>query len=111
MVEVISGVMRFTGIAIAEVSIDKREPTLKMTAKAAFVDPRTGDTHGWTTGGQWSPATIEKMGELIALMENDLAIKHLEGAGSSPSTGVAVARPGISGGLGEHLAGRDGDSI
>lgn len=84
---------------------------LEFTAKAAFVDSKTGETHGWTHAGTatWSPATIEKLKELRALMEVDLGRLHMEGGGEvlvGPASVGSAVPSDFEGGLGEHLGGR-----
>lgn len=109
----IQGAPKFSGLAVGEITVNKMGPTLKMEAKAAFVDPKTGSTHGWTTGNQWSPTTVVKLGELLALMEEDMARIHFDGGGTTSDSPITPVRqvPGVSGGLGEHVAGRDGDQV
>ena len=113
----IHGSPKFSGLAIGELTLNKLGPTLKLEAKAAFVDPKTGSTHGWTTGSQWSPTTIAKLGELLALMEMDMGRAHFEGGGV-PLEGAIVGTPGPQqgrltpmGGLSEHVVGVDAESI
>jgi hypothetical protein len=106
---VISGNPKYVGITVGEFSVNLMDATVKMRAKAAFVDPRTGATHGWTEGGVWSPDTILKMRELVAAMELDLSRQHFtDGATSSDS--ALAGPPGLAGGLGEHV-GSDGDQV
>jgi hypothetical protein len=113
----IVGQPKFTGLVIGELTINKMAPTTKITAKAAFVDPNTGVTYGWTTaeGALWSKETLEKLNELTAYMEADIARIHFADGGSSAGVigapilaGPAVASAG--GGLGEHL-GTDAPSV
>ena len=80
-----------------------------LEAKAAFVNSRSGETHGWTTNRQWSPAVLEKMKELRSLMEIDLGMLHLEGGGEILVTPVHALQGPQSGsrtggGLGEYVA-------
>ncbi len=108
----ISGSPKFSGLAIGEISINLLQ-TLTIAAKAAFVDPKTGATHGWTEQKtQWSRETIAKLYELTALMENDMAIVHFsDGMPSTVSSVIApAAKPGLGGGLGEHLGTDKGDA-
>lgn len=109
--EVISGNIKFSGIAIGELTVNRMGPTLKMEAKAAFVDPKTGVTHGWTTGSQWSKETVAKLNELFLLMEADLAKAHFVDAGTSDDGPVTISRPTGVGGLGEHVIGREGEQV
>lgn len=99
----IQGRAKFDGIAVGEGTFSFLGTTLKFEGKAAFVNSRTGDTHGWTTNTQWSPAVIEKLKELRAAMELDLGRLHLADGGEVlVGTGSSVARDS-GGGLGEHL--------
>ncbi len=86
----IRGNAKFDSISVGEFSGSFLGSTLAFEAKAAFVNSKTGDTHGWTKNGQ---------GRL-----------HLEGGGEvlvSTSTGL----PRVSGGgLGEHFSGDSGGS-
>lgn len=102
----------FNGIALGELSVNFLESPAKVVAKGAFINTTTGQTHGWTTCHQWSPDTIEKLRELRALMERDMAALHfVDGAVSpmgSPTTGGGGLKDGFKG-LGERLgAGDDG---
>lgn len=103
----IRGNAKFDGIAVGELSVNFMGPTVKATAKAAFVATGSGATHGWTTNESWSPETMSRLRELRAQMEVDLAKIHFG------EDGLAVGEaPGQSpGGLGEHLAAAEGRSI
>ena len=106
----IRGTPKFDGVVVGEIKIVFTGLQLQFEAKAAFVDSKTGETHGWTnaTASAWSPITIDKMKELRALMELDLGKLHLEGGGEVlvGPTGVAPhTSAGFEGGLGEHLGG------
>lgn len=110
----IEGAPKFGGLAVGEFTCSLLGATVQLKAKAAFVDKRTGQTHGWTegSGNLWSTATLQKMRELVELMEADLARVHFDNAATAP-TAVATdptASPGLSGGIGEHLKG-DGAQI
>lgn len=108
----IRGVAKIDGLAVGEFAVKFLGPQLEFTAKAAFVNHKTGETHGWTnaTSSSWSAATIEKLRELRALMEIDLGRIHLEGGGevlvAPQSAHVAASGNGASSdvsGIGEHL--------
>lgn len=104
----IRGQPKFDGLAVAKFNVSFLGSTLEFVAEAAFTDSKTGQTHGWTRNTQWSPATIEKLKELRALMETDLGGLHLDGGGEvlvGPTTVMNAARRGLApdGGLGEHL--------
>ena len=51
-------------------------PSVSLVAKAAFVSSETGQTHGYTTHERWSPAVTEKLNELRALLEREIACVH-----------------------------------
>lgn len=111
----IRGTPKFDGVAVAEGSFSFLGNGPAIEAKAAFVNTKTGDTHGWTTNKVWSRATIEKLQELRALMEIDIGQRHLEGGGESlmgPAT-LAGASGGLRepGGLSAHLAGDGTPSV
>jgi len=97
----IRGTAKFDGLALGEGSFNFLGPTTHLEAKAAFINSQTGDTHGWTKNIAWSPAVMEKLKELRALMEADLGRIHLSG-GDFASPYSAPNRPDM-GGLGEHL--------
>ncbi len=107
----IDGNPKYTGLTIGEFTCNLLGSTVKLTAKAAFVDPRTGTTHGWTTCDSWSQETMEKMREFSAAMEADLARQHFQGYAPA-TTALDISKPaGVpSGGLGEHVTG-DGDQV
>jgi len=105
----IEGSLKCSGIAVGEFSVNLLDATVRMRAKAAFIDPKTGATHGWTEGGVWAPATVAKMRELVALMEEDLARQHFVG-GVEAVNASAASLGGLAGGLGEHI-GDDGEQV
>jgi len=104
----IKGTPKIDGIAVGEFVVKFTGPQVQFTAKAAFVNNKTGETHGWTDAlsASWSPTTMEKLQELRALMEIDLGRLHLEGGGEvlvGPRSAAPVAQQAHEGGLGEHL--------
>jgi hypothetical protein len=101
----IKGVTKFDGVAVGEFTAVFLGPTLEFKAKAAFVDSKTGETHGWTTNSTWSPPTIAKLKELREMMELDLGMKHLESGGELTANTVTAQRGGAQPptGLGDHL--------
>lgn len=105
----IRGTAKFDGLAIGELSANLLGPTVKLTAKAAFVDSGSGNTHGWTTNESWSPETMSKLRELRAAMEQDLARMHF-GEGLTERSEVFGGQT-PSGGLGEHLGEQDGRQL
>jgi hypothetical protein len=103
----IRGNARFDGVAVLEGSFSFLGASNGLEGKAAFVNSKTGDTHGWTTNKQWSPQVLEKLKELRALMEVDLGQLHLEGGGevlvAPTGAGTVLSESRGTGGLGEHL--------
>ena len=95
--------VKFDTIRVAEITVSFLESPAVVTAKAAFVNTKSGATHGWTTGKRWSDETMAKLVELRELMERDLSVTHFEdGATSSPTTSGGSVREAFQG-LGEHL--------
>ena len=94
----------FNGLEVIEVEIDFFKDS--MTAKAAYINTKTGYTHGWTSGGStlWSKETKEKLTELKKLMELDMAKKHFGDAAPAQTDKPGLTPP--SEGLGEHVSGR-----
>lgn len=95
---------KFDTIRVAEISVNLLETPALISAKAAFVNTKTGATHGWTTCKSWSEETVAKLRELRESMERDLANTHFEdgSSSSSPTTSGGSVREGFQG-LGEHL--------
>lgn len=81
----------------------------KLEAKIAFVNTQTGQTHGWTTHRQFSPAVIAKLRELTTMMEEEVAAIHFSDQMTTPAQGPALSAPSDGlGGLGELL--REGEA-
>ncbi len=103
----IRGNPKFDGMAVLEGSFSFLGASNGLEGKAAFINSKTGDTHGWTTNKQWSPQVIEKLKELRALMEVDLGQLHLDGGGevliASSTTGASLPEGRGMGGIGEHV--------
>lgn len=91
----------FNGIALGELSVTFLENPPRITAKAAFINTVTGQTHGYTTCYQWSAETVAKLKELRALMERDISVLHFTDAGGS----VVAASTTGGGGIGETFKG------
>lgn len=102
---------RFNHVAVAEIAVNFLDYPAKVVAKAAFVNGQTGQTHGSTTCQQWSEVTLQKLRELRAAMEQDLAVLHFAdaGPGASSTTGSGSIASQFKG-LGEHL-GAAGDEV
>lgn len=97
-----TGTPRFNQLAVGEVEVDFTASPIKIEVTAAFVDSRSGETHGWTKGygGIWSEETRNRLVELRESMEQDLAKLHFEGVGSTTTQGGVEFEPG---GITEHL--------
>lgn len=103
----------FDGMAVGEISVTFVEQPFKVTAKAAFVNTKNGQTHGWTTCSQWSAATLDKLRELRELMERDLEAIHFADSSfsSTPTTSMGSGSlPSQFKGLGEAL-GTNADDV
>jgi hypothetical protein len=101
---VIVGNVRFTGLAAAEGTFSFISSTgVQLKAKAAFVDPKTGKTHGWThTEMGWSKETLVALENLRTCIERDLSRVHfteMDGFSADSET----TRAGTPGGIGESL--------
>jgi hypothetical protein len=94
--------------AFNAVAILKIEPILFNTndvvlvAQGAFVNTDNGSTYGSTTCRRWSKPTLDKLAELRALMEEDLASLVFQRHAPTANAGAAQADPG---GIGEELRG------
>ena len=105
------GTPQFNGLVLASGSFDFTGTGGKLEGKAAFVDTRTGRTHGWTNGTQWSPETLECLSMLRTAMEGDLAMQHLRGDSALPVAGdTNDDEPAPAGGLAEHLGSKGEDA-
>lgn len=99
-----TGTPRFDGISIGELTANFMQGpgVVAMKAKVAFVNSKTGATHGFAHHEQWSPAVIAKLKELTELMEEDVSRVQFSDAGA-PGIGASQSSTGPVGGLGEHL--------
>jgi len=100
------GVMKPDGVRVLELKCSFiNPPSGGLTAKAAFVDSKTGHTHGFTEHMVWSPDTLLKLRALRDAMELDLQAAHFTDPEESP---IASVKKEDGGGLADHLS--DGDS-
>lgn len=100
-----TGTPIFDALAVTVIEINRLKKTL--VADAAFVNTKTGATHGWTKGEGtiWSEETKAAAAALEACVERDMARQHF---GSLP-TELGSTVPGQPAqGLGEHLSDSDG---
>lgn len=103
------GSIVFDGLAITTVEADTLNKTL--SARAAFVDSKTGETHGWTEaqGTVWSEKTKAALAALITSMEQDMGRLHFASIPAAPVPDAGSrSEPG---GLGEHLQDHDAPSV
>jgi len=93
------GTPKADALALAELSANLLGSTVVLHGKAALVNTKTGDTHGWTTGSgsTWSKQTLQLLLELCESMERDIARRDFD---SVEGPGAEAAPEG----LGEHLS-------
>jgi hypothetical protein len=90
-------------MVVARIAIDFLQNPIKFDATFAFISTRKGTTPAFANAasGAWSSATMEKLKELCACMEMDMARAVLTGGATSsaagPKSGLAPE------GLGEHV--------
>lgn len=99
----ITGTPKISGLAVLDLTAEIRATGCTLSCKAAWVDTTRGSTHGWTKGegAIWSKETVERLLELAAAMEMDLAALHFNEARRPDA---ATERPLAElGGLAEHL--------
>lgn len=99
-----TGTPKFDSLSIGELAANFMQGpgVISMKAKVAFINSKTGATHGFTHHEQWSPATIAKLKELAELMEEDVSRVQFSEA-SAPGIGTSQSSTGPIGGLSEHL--------
>lgn len=103
------GTPAFNAVAILKIdAVHFHHNSVALVAHGAFVNTDTGSTYGSTTCRQWSKVTLDKLAELRALMEEDLAALVFQ---RQPSTSASLV-PVEPGGLGEALRGeRDAPQV
>ena len=96
------GIPAFNAVSVLRIeAIDFHNAGVSMTAHGAFVSTETGKTYGKTTCHNWSKPTLDKLAELRALMEEDLArMVFTQARATTPM--LEQAEPG---GIGEELRG------
>jgi hypothetical protein len=94
-----TGTPVFDSLKVLELWVDVLQSS--MQCKAAFVNTKTGHTHGWTEGRgtMWSKETKKRLDALKESMEMDLMKVHFSGA-SEPAKSPGLQ---VSGGIKEHL--------
>lgn len=102
----IQGIPKFDAVQLMEIGVidfrQGQEP--RLTAKGAFVNTANGHTFGQTTCNHFSKATRDKLQELRAAMEQDLAdlVFETTNTGQTPTERTTFNNEPL--GLGEHLA-------
>lgn len=86
----IRGVAKIDGITVGELRVAFLGAQRGVTAKAAFVNLSTGETHGWTENSTWGPEVIAKVAELRAAMEVDLSKLHFDETETDASVGKGL---------------------
>ena len=95
------GTPAFNAVAILKIDeVHFHHNSVALVAHGAFVNTDTGSTYGSTTCRQWSKPTLDKLAELRALMEEDLAALVFQKKASTAA--LAPAEPN---GIGEALRG------
>lgn len=98
------GTPAFNAVAILKIdAVHFHHNSVALVAHGAFVNTETGSTYGSTTCRHWSKQTLDKLAELRALMEEDLAslVFHRQPAAAVPSQQQHTD----PGGIGEALRG------
>jgi len=85
-----TGTMKADAVIVGELAASFLGTTIKFTAKAAFANVATRETHGWTENSNWSPATMQKLRELKEAMEEDLAKAHFVTADAEKKDGLTL---------------------
>lgn len=93
------GTPKFDGLTVAEINA-VFTGGLSVETTFAFVNTRTGASHGWTKMTTASPKSIDLLKALAASLEEDAAKQHFDEG--SDTTATAVTQP--TSGLGELLA-------
>jgi hypothetical protein len=103
----VSGTPKFNALAVAKLEANFTGPTVSLKSTAAFIDEKSGHTHGWTEGyGEvWSEKTMRRLDDLRQSIEEDIAAKHFQGAARDTRDRDKDPEKGIQfeGGIGEHL--------
>ena len=94
------GTPAFNAVAVLRIeAIDFAAQSSPVVAHAAFVNIETGRTYGRTQCQHWSKATLEKIAELRALMETDVAAMVFV----QPRAGAPMPEQAEPTGIGEQL--------
>lgn len=102
----VEGTPAFNAVAVLEVAPIKFTGDVELVAKAAYVNTKTGNTYGSVTCRRWSKETLDKLQELRAAMERDVAAMVFEQgtiAHARPQGGIRLTDSEPVG-IGEHLS-------
>jgi hypothetical protein len=96
------GIPKFNAVVVLDIdAISFARADVPLVAHAAFVNTEDGNTYGETTCSRWSPTTMDRLKDLRASMEQDVATNVF----TADSTGVLPDRSSITTareGIGEH---------
>lgn len=96
------GVPKFNAITILDIdAINFASVNVHLVAHAAFVSTEDGNTYGEHTCTRWSANTIEKLKELRAAMEMDVAAQVFQANSANVLTGGPAVHE-TSDGISEH---------
>ena len=102
-----TGRMRVDAVVIGTIGLDFTRGGVGVTARAALVSSRSGQTHGWTESASWSTETFRAVEALKAAMERDLFAHHFTEEGDEltqpPTPAGNIHSPGRPAGIGEGL--------
>lgn len=99
------GIPAFNAVAILKIDpINFATNDVRLIGHGAFVNADTGVTYGQTTCTHWSKRTLEKLAELRAAMEEDLASLVFVRSSTPTSPGPVLSQT-EPGGIGESVRG------
>lgn len=104
------GVPAFNAVTLLRIeAVDFASKGAPLVGHGAFVNTSNGMTYGQTTCRNWTKKTLDKLAELRACMEEDLATLVFERGGATTPTGPALQQS-EPGGIGEDLRGGGPDA-
>lgn len=100
----VTGVPAFNAVSLLRIDpVEFSHTDVRLVAHGAFVNTANGATYGSTTCRRWSKHTLDKLAELRASMEQDLAALVFEQAAPSNAGDPPLLQQGDPGGIGEAL--------
>lgn len=104
----VRGTVKMSELRLVQLTVDSTSQNLQVSAMAALVDPAT-NTAAWVkcNGNVWGKETMEKLGELMEAMEQDMARTVMDDVDTPNGVTGAPQRAQQPAGLGEHLNGDD----